>query len=57
MEIVQGPTCYKLHAHNYKLHAHNYACIPEMLGRWGTLDPSIVFVFEIENKLEGSSFP
>ena len=33
MEIVPVPTC-------CKLHAHNYTCIPKMLGRRGTVDPT-----------------
>ena len=33
MEIMPVPTC-------CKLHAHNYTCIPIILGRRGTLDPT-----------------
>ena len=33
MEIMPVPTC-------CKLHAHNYTCIPKILGRRGTLDPT-----------------
>ena len=43
MEIMPVPTC-------CKLHAHNYTCIPIILGRRGTLDPTgqlVIYSFSL----------